>query len=33
VAVYRRVVDLGGPAAADARERIARIRREHWRLF
>lgn len=33
VAIYRRVEEIGGPAAEDARSRIARIRREQWRLF
>jgi len=30
VRVYRRLEEAGGPAAADAREKIQRIRREQW---
>lgn len=33
VRVLQRVVDAGVPAAADAQERINRIRSEHWGLF
>ena len=33
VSIYRRVVDAGVPAAADAQERINRIRLAHWILF
>lgn len=33
VGIYRRVADSGAPAAAEARERMERIRQEHWVLF
>jgi TolA-binding protein len=31
--IYRRVADSGVPAAAEARDRMERIRRDHWVLF
>jgi TolA-binding protein len=31
--IYRRVADSGVPAAAEARDRMDRIRRDHWVLF
>ena len=31
--IYRRVADSGVPAAAEARDRMERIRREQWMLF
>jgi tol-pal system protein YbgF len=31
--IYRRVADSGIPAAAEARDRMERIRKEHWNLF
>ncbi len=33
VGIYRRVVDAAVPAAAEARDRMERIRQEHWVLF
>jgi TolA-binding protein len=33
VSIYRRVVNVGVPAAAEAQARIQRIRVEHWVLF
>ena len=33
VGIYRRVADSGLPAAPEARDRMERIRKEHWTLF
>ena len=33
VGIYRRVADSGVPAAPEARDRMERIRKEHWVLF
>jgi tol-pal system protein YbgF len=33
VGIYRRVADAGVPAATEARDRMERIRRDHWVLF
>ena len=33
VGIYGRVADSGIPAAAEARDRMERIRKEHWVLF